>query len=98
MTYNTIVPPQALRLAKSSETPLVSIIIPSYNHAQYIGNAIESVLNQTYPNIELIVIDDGSSDDTYRKAAVFAGDHGKALVRVITKPNGAKSRSLVLRI
>ena len=42
--------------------PLVSIIIPSYNHANFIKEAIQSVINQSYPNIELIVIDDGSTD------------------------------------
>lgn len=47
-----------------SETPLVTVIIASYNHARYIEGSINSVVNQTYKNIELLVIDDGSKDDS----------------------------------
>ena len=43
-------------------TPLVSLIIPSYNHKRFITQWIESIINQTYKNFELTVIDDGSKN------------------------------------
>ena len=47
--------------------PLVTIVIPCYNHAEYVQDSIRSVLNQTYVNIELIIIDDGSTDQSVNK-------------------------------
>lgn len=44
--------------------PLVSVIIPSYNHQNFIGRAIESVLKQTYEKLEIVIIDDGSKDNS----------------------------------
>jgi glycosyltransferase involved in cell wall biosynthesis len=44
--------------------PLISVIIPSYNYARYLGEAIDSALGQTYPNVEVVVVDNSSTDDT----------------------------------
>jgi glycosyltransferase involved in cell wall biosynthesis len=57
----------------SDELPLVSIVIPAYNHADYLAEAIESVLAQDYPNVELLVFDDGSTDNTREVLKGYAG-------------------------
>jgi glycosyltransferase involved in cell wall biosynthesis len=55
------------------EAPLVSVIIPVYNYDRYLAEAVESVLGQTYQNREVIVIDDGSTDQSGEVARSFAG-------------------------
>ncbi len=55
--------------AAEIDRPLVSLVIPAYNHAGYLAAAVKSVLGQDYPKVELIVLNDGSTDDT---AAVLA--------------------------
>lgn len=52
--------------------PLVSVCIPAYNNADYIGETIECILKQSYQNLELIIVDDNSKDDTLEKIRVYA--------------------------
>ena len=51
--------------------PLVSVIIPCFNVEKYVEKAIISILNQTYKNLEIWIIDDGSTDDTLQKIKSF---------------------------
>lgn len=67
-----------------SQDPLVSVIVPAFNRAKYIDEAVNSVLNQTYGNIELIVVDDGSTDGTYERLQAY-GDR----LLLLTHPNRA---------
>jgi glycosyltransferase involved in cell wall biosynthesis len=62
--------------------PIVSIIIPNYNHAQFVGDAINSVLDQDYRNFEIIVVNDGSTDNSHEVINNF-GDQ----VRYIRQEN-----------
>jgi glycosyltransferase involved in cell wall biosynthesis len=55
-----------------NKTPLVSVIMPTYNHANFIGRALQSLLDQTYANWELIVIDNHSTDNTDNVLAGFS--------------------------
>jgi len=75
----------------NSERPLVSVIIASYNHATYIEQSIESVLAQTYPNIELLVVDDGSKDDSVQRIQQLQNKHGFSFV---AQANKGLSRTL----
>jgi glycosyltransferase involved in cell wall biosynthesis len=59
--------------------PLVSILIPAYNAEQWISDAIESALAQTWPHKEVIVVDDGSSDRTLDVARRFASRNVRVL-------------------
>ncbi len=74
--------------------PMVTLVVPAYNEGLVIQSAVRSLLELDYPNYEIIVIDDGSTDDTYEKATEVARESTKVPVRVITKRNGGKAEAL----
>lgn len=86
LTYDEMV--ARLRRINNMETPQVSIIIPVYNGAKYIKECVESCLNQTYDSYEIIVIDDGSTDETLNILCGF--DY----ITVLIKPNGGTASAL----
>lgn len=71
-----------------SSKQTVSVIIPNYNYGRFIGEAIESALAQTYPPLEIIVVDDGSTDDSVKIVESF-GDK----VKLITLQNGGVGKA-----
>ncbi len=85
---------ETIRYREDSSLPMVSLIVPAFNEGPVIQAAMRSLLALDYPNYEIIVIDDGSTDDTYEKAMVVARESTTLEVRVITKRNGGKADAL----
>ena len=69
--------------------PLLSIIVPIYNVEQYLERCIESIINQTYKNLEIILVDDGSKDNSGTIADTYASKDNR--IKVIHKENGGLS-------
>lgn len=76
--------------------PGVSILVPAFDEAPRIERALEAILALDYPALEVVVVDDGSRDDTHARASRFAGRHGDKVVRVLRKENGGKWSALNL--
>jgi len=76
-----------------TDRPLVSVIIPVYNGTNYLAEAVQSALDQTYEPIEIIVVDDGSTDGTWELIESFGGS-----VRGLRKANGGVASALNLGI
>jgi len=76
--------------------PLVTVGIPAYNHQHYIGEAIKSVINQTYRNLEVIIINDGSKDNTHEEILKHVDECKKRFVRFeyINRENRGLTKTL----
>lgn len=70
------------------EDPLISIVVPVFNRERYIDEAVQSILQQTYPDWELILVDDGSSDGSARACAEYVARYGPK-IRFLTHKSGA---------
>jgi glycosyltransferase involved in cell wall biosynthesis len=70
------------------EQPLVSVVLATFNMAEHLDAAISSVLHQTYPKVELVVVDDGSTDDTPRVLDRYSG---RPDVRIIRQRNAGQT-------
>lgn len=73
------------------QMPNVSVVIPTYNHARYLRSALNSVIGQSYPNLEVLVIDDGSTDDTVAVLKPY-----QSHINYIYKKNGGTASALNL--
>lgn len=77
----------------ASPVPLVSVVIPTWNRAHYLPSAIESALAQTFPDREIVVVDNGSTDDTQRVLERYAG-HIRVVVQEQRGVAGARNRGI----
>ena len=85
-------PLKPMALARLPDRPLVSILMSSYNHERYLSDAIESVLCQTYSDLELIICDDGSTDSSSRALERYR--RLDARIKVLLRPHGGQSLAL----
>src|SRR5437763_14070256 len=81
-SVNSVANSGAAEVSPRSAAPLVSIVMPSFNGAPWLREALDSLLAQTYPNIEVLLLDDASTDDTAAIAAEYQGR-----IRYIRQPH-----------
>jgi poly-beta-1,6 N-acetyl-D-glucosamine synthase len=80
--------------AEDGPAPFVSIIVPAFNEGAMIHTVLESLLAIDYPDFEILVVDDGSSDQTFLHALPFQHRRSPVECRVLAKPNGGKFDAL----
>ncbi len=79
---------------EAEEYPMVSIVVPAYNEGKVIEAAVDPLMTMDYPRFEVIVVDDGSTDDTYEQAMRLSGIYSAHRLRVLTQPNSGKAMAL----
>lgn len=76
--------------------PLISVIVPIYNVEKYLARCVDSIVNQTYKNLEIILVDDGSTDESPEICDLYANRDNR--IKVMHLPNGGagKARNIAL--
>src|SRR5918995_6568214 len=87
---------EAFKELKEYDTPKVSIIIPAHNEEDCIVDTLQSLMRIDYPHLEILLVDDGSTDQTYEKSLPFAGIHDHKIIKIFRKPQGGKASALNL--
>ena len=85
-----------LMIADMDKAPLVSVVVPVYNMEAFLPETLDSILASVYPNFEVVVVDDGSKDASYRIACSYAEKDKR--VRAYTQPNGGGLCSPKIRL
>ncbi|AFY68133.1 glycosyltransferase [Geitlerinema sp. PCC 7407] len=78
---------QRLQPRRHPKTPLISVVVPSYNHGAFLVEAIESLVSQTYQNWECIIVDDGSTDSTQLIAQRLTDHYSSSNIQLLTQKN-----------
>ena len=76
------------------EDKLISVIVPVYNIEKYLRRSINSIINQTYSNLEIILVDDGSTDESGKICDEYANIDSR--IKVIHKKNGGQASAINL--
>jgi cellulose synthase/poly-beta-1,6-N-acetylglucosamine synthase-like glycosyltransferase len=78
------------------DTPKVSILVPAHNEEHCIVETLQSLISVDFPNLEILLVDDGSTDNTYAQAEPFAGMHDDKIIKIFRKHQGGKASALNL--
>jgi poly-beta-1,6-N-acetyl-D-glucosamine synthase len=87
---------EAFKEVEECDTSKVSIIIPAHNEESCIEGTLQSLMRIDYPGLEILLVDDGSTDHTYDKSLPFAGVHDDKIIKIFRKPQGGKASALNL--